>query len=566
MLRELSIRNFAIIDDLQISFSGGLNVLTGETGAGKSIIINAVSLILGSRASTDLIRTSEERAEVEALFELPESTPVASILRDHGIDASDELLIRRVISRNNRHRIYINGRLATTQILISISEKLASISGQHAYQYLLKPGHHLTILDQFAGLERLRNDLHQCYNEILSLVRELSDLKTQEKHKAEHRELLQFQLQEIKRAQITPGEDRLLEEERKKLKNAERLYQTVALCVDSMYETDGDIVGRLKELGNELNELRRIDSSLGPIAEKVIEAGFQLEDCACELRSYLQSIVFDAERIEEVESRLDLLQRLKRKYGGSLESVIAHANAVQKELEGLSACADKIGRVEDGLSRLHKKLCRLAENLSQKRRKAAELLVPKVQAELSSLGMDKVRFAVHFSRIPRDDSIDSYLTWGDSAIDATGADRVAFLIAPNPGEEPKSLDRIASGGELSRIVLALKVILANIGSVETVIFDEVDSGIGGGLAEVVGKKLKGLSRFHQVICITHLPQIAAFADTHFKVSKEVVDGRTRTRITPLEGNDRAIEVARMLGGVRITKKTLEHAREMIQTY
>jgi len=564
MLRELSIRNFAIIDDLQITFSEGFNVLTGETGAGKSIIINAANLILGSRAYTHLIRTGEDTAEIEALFELPKGSPIACILIEHGIETSEELLIRRIISRGNRHKVYISGHLATTQILTSISEKLASISGQHAYQYLLKSDHHLTILDQFAGLEGLRNELRQIYNEILSLIKELSALKAQEKHKSEHRELLQFQLQEIKQAHITPGEDLVLEEERKKLKYAERLYQTIGLCVDSLYGSDGDIVGRIKELGKELNDLRRIDSSLGPITERIIEAGFQLEDCACELRSYLQNIVFDPERIEEVESRLDLLERLKRKYGGSLDSVIAHADAAEKELEGFFACSDKITQIEDKLSYLHKNICELAEDLSQKRKKAAELLAPKVQAELSSLGMDHVRFAVQFSKIPCDESIDPYLTCGDSAIDATGIDRATFLIAPNPGEEPKPLARIASGGELSRVVLALMAIIANIGSVETVIFDEVDTGIGGGLAEVIGKKLKRLSRFHQVICITHLPQIAAFADTHFKVTKEVVAGRTRTTITPLKGNDRTMELARMLGGVHITKKTLDYAQEMIK--
>ena len=563
MLRELSIKNFAIIDDLSIQFEKGLTVLTGETGAGKSIIINAVNLILGSRVSPDLIRTSEEAAELEALFQVLPDSPAAKVAERQGVDLSEGLLVRRIIQKNGRHRIYINGRLATVQMLSQINEHLASISGQHAHQSLLKPEQHLLVLDQFGELCGLRSRVSECYEETFLSVREYAGLKRQHVEQAEKRELLEFQSHEIEQARIVHDEDRELEQERQRLKHAQRLYETVNRCVSRLYGAEGAVVEHVTEVARELQALGGIDSSLTPIAERVQEASFQLEDVANDLRSYLPHVVFDSNRLEELELRLDLLQRLKRKYGGSLESVLERGKEAEKELKRISFLPERIAEAEERLDQLHKKLCRLCRELSERRRKASARLSAQVQRELASLEMSGTRFEVRFKTNPADAHADPHLLLDNRGIEATGIDRVDFLIAPNVGEDLRPLVQIASGGELSRIMLALKAILATRESVETLIFDEVDAGIGGGVAEVVGQKLQSLARFHQVICITHVPQIAQSGDHHFRIAKKTHRGRTRTTITPLRGDSRVKEMARMLGGVKISRKALDHAREML---
>jgi len=564
MLRELSIKNFAIIDDLSISFEGGFTVLTGETGAGKSIIINAVNLILGSRASPELIRTSEETAELEALFEVPPRSPAATVADAQGLDLSDGLLIRRIIQKNGRHRIYINGRMASLQMLSSINEHLASISGQHAHQGLLKAEQHLLVLDQFGGLSGLRGRVSDCYQQMVGLISEWADLKREDSEQAKQRELLEFQYNEIEQAGIAPEEDEGLEQERQRLRHAQQLYETVNRCVDGLYGGEGAVVERVTEAAKELQTCSNIDSSLTPATERIHEASYQLEDIAHDLRSYLNKVVFDNERLEAVELRLDLLQRLKRKYGGSLESVLAHGQEAEEELKRISSLPEKIAEVEQSLDQFYKELCKLSRELSDKRQKTGKQLSKKVQHELTTLEMSGTRFEVRFKPNPVGKDADPHLVLDNIGIEATGIDRVDFLIAPNVGEDLRPLAQIASGGELSRIVLALKGILGTKESVESLIFDEVDAGIGGGVAEVVGQKLKTLASFHQVVCITHLAQIAQFATHHLRIAKKVYKGRTMTKMTPLHGEERIKEMARMLGGVKVTKKTLEHAREMLE--
>jgi DNA repair protein RecN (Recombination protein N) len=563
MLRELSIRNFAIIDDLLIRLEDGFTVLTGETGAGKSIIINAVNLILGSRASPELIRTSEDTAELEALFEVPSRSPAAIVAETQGLDLSDGLMIRRIIQKNGRHRIYINGRMASLQMLSSMNEHLASISGQHAHQGLLKSEQHLLVLDQFGGLNDLRSRVSECYQQTVALISEWADLKVEDREQEKHRELLEFQCNEIRQAEVTPDEDADLEQERQRLRHAQQLYESVNRCVDRLYGEEGAVVERVSEVAKELQTCSNIDSSLKSAQERVNETAYQLEDIAHDLRSYLNRVIFDDERLEAVELRLDMLQRLKRKYGGSLASMLAHHAHAEAELKRISSLPEKIAEVENRLDQLYDQLCKLCRELSGKRRKAAKQLSKKVQQELTTLEMSGTRFEVRFKPNPVAEDADPHLVMEKSGIEATGVERVDFLIAPNVGEDVRPLAQIASGGELSRIVLALKGILGTKESVETLIFDEVDAGIGGGVAEVVGQKLKTLARFHQVICITHLAQIAQFATHHFKITKRVNRGRTRTNMTPLHGEKRVKEMARMLGGVKITNKTLEHAREMM---
>lgn len=565
MLQELTIRNFAIIDDLNITFSDDLTVLSGETGAGKSIILNAVNLLLGSRANATLIRTGAEAAELEALFQITPKSDVANIMEQLGYDASEGLLVRRLISRSDNNRIYVNGRLSTMHILNSITENLASISGQHAHQGLLKEDQHLLILDQFGGLVSQRGEVSKCYHKIIPLIEKLNDLISTKEKQAERIELLDFQKKEITEASISLEEDTNLEKERTILKNSETLYQIVNGSIGELYSTQGSIVERLIEIKKNLEKGGRIDPLLTEKAESVAGVTFNLEDMVENLRTYLKTIQVDEKRLEVVEDRIDTLQRLKRKYGGSIDAVLKHLDSISQELSGIENISGTIADTEKELSLLHNKFVQLAETLSSKREETAKILAKKVVTELDSLEMSKTRFQISLKNTPADDQTDRYLTKNGNLLTETGLDRATFLIAPNVGEALKPLANIASGGELSRVVLAMKAILAETDSVETVVFDEVDAGIGGSVAEVVGKKLSSLANHHQVICITHLPQIAKFANQHFRISKSVSDGRTITSINPLNEKDRLKEIARMLGGVEITQATLDHAREMLET-
>jgi len=565
MLQELSIRNFAIIDDLQISFSDGLTILSGETGAGKSIIINAVNLLLGTRASAKLIRTGADTAEVEAFFQISSKSRVADIMSHHGYDPGEGLLTRRIISRNERHGVYINGRLSTMQLLKDITENQASISGQHAHQGLLREDEHLNILDQFGSLIHLRKEVHDRYHQILPETQKLEKLLHLKDRQAEQTEFLEFQRKEIVEASLLPREDAELESEQSRLKHGEALYTAVHESVEALYNSQGSIVERLMEIRRKLEDASKIDTALSSRAKEVAGTVFHMEDVSRDLEKYLASILIDEKRLEAVEARLDTLNRLKRKYGGSLEAVQGHLELIEKELSEIENISQKIEQTKDRLTRLNVEFVNKAKALSDRRRKTAQQFSSEVVRELSSLKMSKTEFQVSFQPLPKGNRLNSYLSNGTSAIDDTGMDRVVFMIAPNVGEELKPLSGIASGGELSRLVLALKAILAETHAVETVVFDEVDSGIGGGVAEVVGRKLSELAGHHQIICITHLPQIARFGDHHFRITKQVTDGRTRTTLHPLDEKERVRELARMLGGETVTPTTLDHAREMLNS-
>ncbi len=564
MLKELSIRNFSIIDDLKIGFSDGLTILSGETGAGKSIILNAVNLLLGSRASADLVRGGAESAELEALFEIADSSRVAKIITVNGYEPSEGLLVRRIISRHDANRVYINGRMATIQLLNTITENLASISGQHAHQLLLKEEQHLLIVDQYGGLIPLREAVRICFNKMLPQLEKLKELKTIKERQAEHIELLEFQKKEITAANPVPGEDQDLEQERLRLKNAEELYQTVYNSIESLYSAPGSVMEKLVAVKKDLDKISRIDGQLNSKTESLQDTAYQIEDLIEGLRSYLNSIQMDEKQLEAVEERLDTLNQLKRKYGGSLDAVFEKLKSIEQGLCGIENIAEKIKEAETHIDQLHTELKDLALKLSRKRKKTADSFAKKVMGQLATLKMSKTNFRVGLQATPADEKTDPHLTAGSHMITEAGIDRATFLIAPNVGEALKPLASIASGGELSRVILALKALLAKTDSVETVVFDEVDAGIGGDVAEVVGKKLADLAKHHQVICITHLPQIAKFGDSHFRISKQVSAGRTRTSINLLNTEDRYQEIARMLGGEKITPTTLAHAREMLE--
>ncbi|MFZ5570119.1 MAG: DNA repair protein RecN [Thermodesulfobacteriota bacterium] len=566
MLQELSIRNFAIIDDLRIVFSEGLTVLSGETGAGKSIIINAVNLLLGNRATSGLVRKGADKAELEAHFIIDPQGGIAHGLFENDLGHNNELIIRRVISSADRHRIYINGRQATIQQLTPITQHLASISGQHANQGLLVSDQHLLILDQFGGLMPLRNRIGTCYHALVPLLRLLKDLEARQRRHKEEAELLGFQKNEIESAAILENEDVLLEQERTKLKHSAQLYQTAFNSIETLYDSPESILERLAAVASDLDKAARLDQTLKPTIADIENHRFGLEDLVDRLRQYLHSLETDGNRLEEVENRLNTLQQLKRKYGGTLASIADKLKEINSSLTGYDSLGEQMVHTRKEIDSLHEQLCLLAKEISLKRTACAKMLSSKVEQELSDLKMPHTRFHVaveHTASESQPGNAGTHLCVDGKTLDETGFDRVTFMIAPNQGEDLKPLAAIASGGELSRVVLAVKAILSKTDSVETIVFDEVDAGIGGATAEVVGKKLASLAEHHQVICITHLPQIAKFGDHHFRISKKTAAGRTSTEIIPLDKDQRVTEIARMLGGETLTSTTLAHARELL---
>ncbi|MBW2093686.1 MAG: DNA repair protein RecN [Deltaproteobacteria bacterium] len=560
MLTRLTISNFAIIKRLDISFQPGLNILSGETGAGKSIIINAMNLILGGRASGDLIRTGCEEAMVEALFSIPSSGHLTALLQDLAIPFDGDLLIRRSLHREGRNRISINGTIATLQMLSSLGDHLISISGQHEHQRLLRQDHHLSILDEFGGLVPAREAFAGLFNQYQSLREQLQVLERQIAEMKDKQELARFQREEIDGARIEEHEDETLSKEKMRLEHAEQLLTTVSETYQELYENDRSLLSALFDCAKKLEKAARIDDRLGDIARTIAESRVVLEEAAISLREIQGTIEMDPQRLEAVQERLEILTRLKRKYGPSLPDVLAFRQKIATVMDEQHEKTERKRELQSRLSSLGEELLEAAYRLSDRRKQAARRLEKAVEKELHDLNMPNTRFRVAF--LPQEEQAPDTRE-ALSMLRSEGIDQVEFLLAPNVGEALKPLAKIASGGELSRIMLALKSILARSASVESVIFDEVDAGIGGATAEVVGEKLVALARFHQILCITHLPQIASKAHTHYQVRKNVVDGRTESSILELGEQERVEEIARLLAGRKVTPQALAHAREMV---
>ena len=548
MLSELRIKKFAIIDNLELSFSGGMNVLTGETGAGKSIIIQAVNLILGDRAASNLIRSGEKEAVVEALFSLEGEPALIEKLDSLGIDADNEIVIKRVISEG-KSKVFLNGSMATLAMLTELSEGLINISSQHEHQTLLKPEHHLDILDSFGRLDDAKNKYRESFARYNEVRRLLERMTRDEGSRAERADLLSFQLAEITKAGIKPLEDEALMEERNLLSNAEKLSDCASFADETIYSSEGSIVERLGEVVAKLKETSSADPSMGKRAELLEGLLFQMEDAALELREYAGSIASDPARLDAVSGRLAELERLKKKYGPSLANLIAYGEEISAELESIGGGEGQKEKLEAELELKMEEAKGFALGLSEERKGAATRLTVEIADELQDLGLTGATLEVNFTPLKE--------------MAECGLEQAEFYLSTNPGERPRPMAKIASGGELSRIMLALKRRILSGVRVPSLVFDEVDAGIGGGTAEVVGRKLKDVSKNSQVICITHLPQIAALGDHHYKVAKSVREGRTFTSINLLDSNERVEEVARMLGGVEITDKTKEHAMEML---
>ena len=564
MLTELTIKNFAIIDDLQIEFGPGLNALTGETGAGKSILVDAIGLILGGKASVEMIRTGAEEASIEAFFDLS-AGEVAEILRRFDLGKGEGLVIRRLVNRSGKSRAYLNGNAVTLGMLEEISGELVNIYGQHEHQHFLEPKRHIDILDGAGELLSRRRSYTELYGQWRQAAGEMEEWAARQKQRGERSDLLIFQSQEIARARLQenrpgePDEEETLTAERARLVHAEKLFEIAHQGFEALYGDSGSAIERLKSTRQRLREGEKIDPSLSPFRQALETAILQAEDAASSLRGYRDRIHFDPRRQEEVESRLDEIRKLKRKYGDSIEKVLAYKKKIDEERKSLENIEEKIAEIRNRADHFYREALQSARDLSQQRIKIARSLDAKVEEELADLGMGKARFQ---TRLEADSP--SLEEPASPILGENGMDRVEFFLSPNPGEELKPLAKIASGGELSRIMLALKRIFTRDSGVRTLIFDEVDAGIGGAVAEVVGRKLKDIARRHQVFCITHLAQIASCADVHYRVAKKMQGERTVVEVEQLKEEGRLREVARMLGGVKITGKTLEHAGEMLR--
>ncbi len=565
MLREIFIKNFAIIDELRIDFPGGLTILSGETGAGKSIIISALNILLGGRADAGMIRTGADSAELEALFDINPESIAAKLLEEQGYADTAQLLIRRILSAENRHRVYINGRMATMTALSSIAGNIAGISGQHEHLRLLKESEHLKILDTFGGLNELRSALQGCRAKIMPEIENLNTLRHAQESQAEQIEGLTFEKNEIEDAAPEPGEDEALNRELLRLKNAQTLYESVGTGVEALYDGEGAISDQLASVKKDIEKAAAIDPSLMDAAHAIDEAMYRVQDIVHHLRAYLDTVIFDPARAEKIEERVHVLNRLKRKYGPTLEDVLDRRDRIEQALDGTLNLSERIRAAEATLDGLHEQLVGLSRKLGEKRRAAAGVLSEKMEAELRSLNMPDTHFEVVFRPVEVRPDTPSYLCDNGRTITEYGAEQPVFMISPNIGEAVKPLSKIASGGELSRVILALKAILADSEPVETMIFDEVDAGIGGKTAAVVGKKLAGLAASNQVICITHLAQIARFGHHHLRIEKHVEGGRTATRVTALDESARIEETARMIGGRRITEASRAHAAELLES-
>ncbi len=567
MLTELRIENFAIIQELELNFRPGLTTFTGETGAGKSIILDAIMTLLGGRADTTLIRSGAERANVEGVFTIPEANrdAVLALLESEGLlDDSQLLSLGRELRINGRSLARVNGRVVNISLLRELGAYLVDIHGQSEHLSLLNVRQHLRLLDHFAGTQADLSAYQAAYHELRRVQKELAALRESERDAARRIDLLEYQAGEIEAASLKPDEEEPLRQELTRLANAEALAglsQQALTLLDEGSPDSPAVSDLLGQVASTLEALSRIDRDQAGLVESAQAAAIILAELTRDLRAYGESIEFNPRRLEQAEERMDLIQRLKRKYGGSVEAALEFARAARRELEQITHAGERIAELEEREGELLKKLAVQGEALSMRRKEAAGLLAAAVEKELDDLNMAGAKFAVDIHHQPDEKGLQ--LEDGSrAAFDETGIDRVEFLIAPNLGEGLKPLVKIASGGETSRLMLALKKTLIEADSIPTLIFDEIDQGIGGRVGAVVGEKLWALGRQHQVLCVTHLPQLAAFGDQQFAVRKGVDGGRTTTRVEPLAGEARLAELAQMLGAV--TPVNLDAARETLQ--
>ncbi|WP_255363839.1 MULTISPECIES: DNA repair protein RecN [unclassified Candidatus Frackibacter] len=566
LLRNLSIYNFALIEELQVEFGAGLNIITGETGAGKSIIIKALEMLLGGRASTEYIRSGKQRAIIEATFDIDNNQKVKDELVSLGINynSGEDLILTREITHNSNNRSRINGRIVTLAITRKISQYLIEIHGQHEDQVLFKPRKQLALLDEFAGEEArdLLDEVSKIYDELKEKKNKLNSLNQDEKERVRKIDLLKFQIDEIEEAELVAGEMEELLTTKKKISNIEDLKKITNQVYDQLYESDFQqmaVIDQLNQFTKDLNRVNEGDSKLESIIELLTEATYQLQEVAYELEDYQAGLEFEPHRLNEIEERLQSINRLKRKYGDSISEILEYQRKIQAELDELLASEIHLEELKKDIKGLEIEYLQVAEKLSNLRQDVAQEFIEKIMLELKDLSMEKSKFDINLTtRVDQAGELDL------DKITANGIDRIEFLISPNPGEDLKPLARIASGGELSRTMLALKKVIAEVDQVETLVFDEVDTGIGGRVANLIAEKLVIISQKHQVLCITHLPQIASMGDIHYYISKNMETTHTKTKLKKLTDEAKVQELSRMLGGSSLNDATIDHVNEMIK--
>ena len=554
MLQTLNIKNIAIIDSAEITFKEGLNILSGETGAGKSIIIEAISLLLGSRAKAEWVRSGCEEAVIEGLFDISDMSWMPARLDKLGINSSDsELLIRRSIHQGGKHRIHVNGQLATVAILQELCEGLVDLCGQHEHQSLTKPPVQLGLLDQYGELKVLANSVSEKVSQLRAFRDEKTLILKSEAEREKRLDFLKFQIEELRSANLREGEDELLQREKQLLQSAEARLQ-VAEAARQALEADGEgALNLLRAAQAKAKSLKQLDDRSGNIAEALERATAEAEDAAISLNRYLGSVDLNSELLEEIQARLSLIADFRRKYGASIPEMLTTLSRLDEEFTALNQAEVRLKDLDKQIETLRNELARIGKKLSQGRKKAAEQLSAEVTKELKDLKMSDARFEVELTV---SDNVDEWTL--------SGADQIQFTIQTNRGEPARPLGKIASGGELSRLMLAVRRIISDHGNIGVYLFDEVDAGIGGQVAFEVGKKLKSVAKNNQVLCITHLPQVASFADHHLVVRKGTKGSRTMTEVLALKKSERKEELARMLGGPELTKKSLENASELLE--
>ena len=552
MLQELSIKDFAIIDEIQISFQPKMTVLTGETGAGKSIIIDALGLLAGGRGSTEFIRKGEKKAVIQGLFTLPREANTYNILEEYGIDSEDgQIILQRDLYRGGRNICRINGMMVNLATLRKVGETLIDIHGQNEHQELMKPENHIDLLDEYdKKTSQLRNQYQVVYQNYRKLKLSMEKKEADEKAWAQRLDMLNFQVKEIEEAGLKINEEDELVEEKNKLDNFQAIHDALELSYQILSGEKIDVVGNLGNAMNELSDVSDLSENLQEINTKISDAFYSLEDVARDISDELDSMEWNGERLNEIEERLELIHQLKRKYGDTIEDILHYHSRIEKELREMENAEQNSEKQERQLSEALEKVKELAIKLSKQRKKSAKKLEKMIHKQLSALYMDKAVFEVKFLN--------------NSKLYSKGIDKVEFYIQTNPGEEMGPLAKIASGGELSRIMLALKTIFSQKMGVTSIIFDEVDTGVSGRVAQAIAEKISQISNNSQVLCITHLPQVAAIADNHYYISKSVNDGRTETSLKELDEKQKIREIARMLSGSEITELTLKHAEELIK--
>lgn len=554
MLLELVVENYAVVERVRVRYHPGLNLLTGETGSGKSIVVDALGLLFGGRASADMVRAGAERSRISGIFDLPSDPSFRELLESAGIEAEEgELLLEREIFANGKSRVFINSRPATVTLLKELAPYLGDIHGQHDQQRLFLPAAQLDLVDTFGGCSALVNEVADVYQRWRSVQEELAELERTEQEKLRLADLWSFQRKEIESVNPREGEDAELETERRVLQNLTRLQESANLAYESLYESPESAVANLGAAIRRLEEVCRIDPSLGDVLETLKPAQIAINEAARSLATYIARLEADPERLEQVESRLASIDKLKRKYGATIGEILAFLDDVRRNLDALETAGERREALKQQEDALRAEYETAAQRLSERRREAAAKLAARVEEELAGLAMKGTAFCIAVN---------------PAAPSARGSDHVEFLVSPNRGEEPKPLEKVASGGELSRMALALKTCTTlsgkpQDGCARTLVFDEVDAGIGGAAAERVGERLKSLARRDQVLCVTHLAQIAAFADHHYVVEKREVRGRTVAEIEELTGEARVHEISRMLSG-RTTPEALRHAEQLIR--